>query len=119
MGTETKLQGGVKVTPQDSTDEPDAPETGADAAMSGLALAALGTLINRYEPDRDGAPMERFDDRWDAVVTARRKGVVYLADNGRLYRTDRDRLVNCDDYEEAREAALATAREKGHEVVPV
>lgn len=100
-----------------STEDP--PETGAEAVASGLGLAALRTLVERYEPEREGAPMERFDERWDTVNVAREKGVVYLAEDDRLYQTDSERLAECDNYQESREAARATAQERGHEVVPV
>jgi len=30
-------------------------KTGADATASGIMLAALGTLVERYEPEREGA----------------------------------------------------------------
>jgi len=95
--------------------EEDTPQTMAEATMSGLALSALRALIDRYEPDREGAPIERFDDRWELVQTARRKGVVYLAGD-RLYDTGQERLEGAEDYEEARQAARDAARDRGHEI---
>jgi len=93
----------------------DPPGSMAEATRSGLALSALRALIDRYEPDREGAPIEHFDDRWDLVQTGRRKGVIYMAGD-RLYDTGSERLRGVEDYEEACQAAREAAEERGHEI---
>lgn len=100
---------------EESYEEDDGPQTMVEATASGLALSALRALIDRYEPDREGAPIERFDDRWDLVQQARRKGVVYLAGD-RLYDTGQERLMDVEDYNDARQAAREAAEDRGHEI---
>lgn len=92
-----------------------APNSMAEATASGLGLAALRALIDRYEPDREGAPIERFDDRWEQVDIGRQKGVIYLAGD-RLYDTGQERLRGCETYEDARQAAREAADERGHDI---
>lgn len=97
-----------------------APESKSEAIASGLGLAALRTLIERYGDDYDGVPgveREEFaEGREEQVETALRKGVIYETGEGLLFATADERLAAAADYKTAREAARRTAAERGHEL---